>query len=67
MFTNPERRSIETIWNKISTNSDQKKLVDEKISSSLKYLEPRSKSNKFDLSKERKQRGISRKRNDQIN
>jgi hypothetical protein len=66
MFTNPEKKSMETIWKKISTNTDKRKLADEKISSSLKYLEGNSNSKQFELSKERKQRGISRKRNDEI-
>jgi hypothetical protein len=66
MFTNPDKKSTDTIWKKISTNTDQKKLKYEKISSSLKYLEGSSNSKQFELSKERKQRGISKKRNDEI-
>ena len=70
MFTTKKdnKQSMQSVWYKISSSSDLTKVTNQKIASSLKYLEgsTKHKLEDPDLVMERKKKGIARKRNAEI-
>jgi hypothetical protein len=63
-----DRKSMMQVWNRIQSKASLSKVYDEKIASSLKYLESsgRPKQEDYDIASERRKRGITKKRNREI-